>query len=147
MKKVVTYLFALGIFLAKAQAQKAEIFSPDGKAIKGYDVVAFFKDGKSVMGVDSLSVQWKNATWYFVNRSNLNSFQANPQGYAPQYGGYCAYGTAGGHKAPVETDTWTIVNGKLYFNYNKDVKAMWLKDQAAYIKKADTNWPMIKDKD
>jgi YHS domain-containing protein len=147
MKKVVTYLFALGIFLAKAQAQKAEIFSPDGKAIKGYDAVAFFKDGKPVKGVDSLSVQWKNATWYFANRSNLNSFQANPQGFAPQYGGYCAYGVSQGHTAPIDPEAWTIIEGKLYLNYSKGVKKTWSDAIPKHIEEANKNWPMIKDKD
>ena len=77
----------------------------------------------------------------------MELFKQNPQKYAPQYGGYCAYGTSQAHKAPTETDTWSIVNDKLYFNYNKKVQALWLKDQPALIKKADTNWPEIKDKE
>ena len=132
---------------AVAFAQKAEIFSADGKAIKGYDPVAFFKAGKAIKGNDSLTYQWKEATWYFATKENLDSFKTEPTLYTPQYGGYCAYGTADGHKAPTETGTWKIVNNKLYFNYNQKVKSLWENNQAALIEKADANWKEIKNKE
>ncbi|MFA6084697.1 YHS domain-containing (seleno)protein [Mucilaginibacter sp.] len=139
----------LAIFtVIQAYAQKQEIFAPGGKAIKGYDPVAFFKESKAVKGSDSLSYQWKNATWLFANSADMEAFKANPDKYAPQYGGYCAYGASdgSGHKAPTQTETWTVVNEKLYFNYNPKVKELWVKDQENFIKKADTNWPTLKDK-
>lgn len=138
--------FTLFIML-NAVAQKSAIFAPDGKAIRGYDPVAFFNDSRAVSGVDSLSYQWQDAIWLFSTRTNLELFKQNPQKYSPQYGGYCAYGTSQGHKAPTETDTWSIVKDKLYFNYNKKVQELWLKDQPALIKKADIQWPEIKDKE
>ena len=67
--------------------------------------------------------------------------------YAPQYGGYCAYGLADGHKATTEPDAWLISNGKLYLNYNKDVQAKWKMKQAEYIQTANKNWPTLKDKE
>jgi YHS domain-containing protein len=146
MKQIITVVLLL-ITACVVQAQRAEIFSPEGKAIKGYDVVAFFKEMKPVMGKDSLAYTYKGAQWLFSSRQNMETFKADPARYMPQYGGYCAYGTADGHKAPTETDTWTIVDGKLYFNYNQKVKGLWTKDQPGLIKKADMQWPAIKDKD
>ena len=142
-----TILIALIAFLgiAQAKAQKSEIFTTGGKAIKGYDPVAFFTDSKPVKGSDSLSYQWKEATWLFASRKNLETFKSDPDKYAPQYGGYCAYGLSQGHKAPTQTDTWTVVNDKLYFNYNSKVKELWVKDQQSLIKTADEKWPGIKD--
>ena len=137
MKKIVTVLFAGILLAANVYAQKGEVFSAEGKAIKGYDPVAFFTESKAVMGADSLMYQWNDANWYFSSSENMEKFKAKPEAYAPQFGGYCAYGVAEGHKAPTETDTWTIVNGKLYFNYNKDVKKMWVKKEDELIKKAD----------
>jgi len=127
-----------------ANAQKAEVFAPGGKAINGYDAVAFFKGSMAVKGADSLSYTYKDAKWLFSTRENLDAFKANPEHFAPQYGGYCAYGTSQGHKAPTEVDTWTIVDDKLYFNYNKKVKEVWTKDRQAFIEKADKQWPQIK---
>ena len=124
--------------------QHSEIFAPGGKAIKGYDAVAFFVQGRPVAGTNSFSYSWKGAEWFFSSKDNLESFSSDPEKYAPQYGGYCAYGTANGHKAPTETDTWTIVDKKLYFNYSSKVKEMWMKNQKALIEKADKNWPSVK---
>jgi YHS domain-containing protein len=146
MKRILIIAALAFSSVAHTQAQKSAVFAPDGKAIKGYDPVAFFKASKTFKGLDNLSYQWQNATWLFSSKENLAAFKASPEKYAPQYGGYCAYGTADGHKAPTETDTWTVVNGKLYFNYNSDVKAMWVKDQKHFIEVADRKWPEIKDK-
>jgi len=128
-------------------AQKSSVYVAGGKAIKGYDPVAFFTESKPMMGKDSLTLKWNGASWFFADRKDLELFQATPEKYAPQYGGYCAYGTSQGHKAPTEVETWTVVDGKLYFNYNKKVKELWVKDQTGLIQKADANWPMIKDKE
>lgn len=143
------FLITVLLFTAvlTTQAQRAEIFSVDGNAIRGYDVVAFFNEGKAVKGIDTLAYTHNDARWLFSSRKNLEAFKANPGQYMPQYGGYCAYGTADGHKAPTETDTWTIVDGKLYFNYNQKVKGLWTKNQPALIQKANTQWPLIKDKE
>jgi YHS domain-containing protein len=144
------HLFIAATFLLSAsvaaRAQQSEVFAPGGKAIKGYDAVAFFKQRKPVMGADSLSYDWKGAHWLFSSAENRDAFKKAPEHYAPQYGGYCAYGAAEGHKAPTQTDTWTILNDKLYFNYNSSVKQSWVKNQQALIEKADQNWPALKDK-
>jgi YHS domain-containing protein len=98
------------------------------------------------MGADSLSYTYKDVRWLFATREDMDAFKENPEHYAPQYGGYCAYGTAEGHKAPTQIETWTIVNDKLYFNYNMKVKKAWTKDQPALIAKADKQWPELKGK-
>lgn len=145
--KHIIYTTVLVLFtILTTYAQKSEVFAPEGKAIKGYDPVAFFRESKPVEGRDSLSYNWKNVTWLFSNRKNMDDFKSNPEKYAPQYGGYCAYGTSQGHKAPTETDTWTIVDDKLYFNYNKKVQEIWNKDKKSSIEKADQQWPVIKNK-
>ncbi len=147
MKKIVLSLLLITITLSGIYAQKSEIFTTNGNAIRGFDVVAFFADSKAVKGNDSLAYQWKDANWLFATNENLQAFKSNPEKYAPQYGGYCAYGTADNHKAPTQTDTWTIVDSKLYFNYNNKVKEYWTKNQEALIKKADIIWPNIKNKE
>lgn len=146
MKYILLYA-ALLLAPLLSMAQRSAVFAPKGIAIQGYDPVAFFTEHKPVMGADSLSYTWQDAQWRFSSQKHLNLFKANPEGYAPQYGGYCAYGTADGHKAPTKVETWTIEQGKLYFNYNEKVKERWVKDIPGYIQKADQNWPVIKDKE
>lgn len=136
----------LVLILRPLLAQSSQVFTTDAGAIKGYDPVAFFKVGKPVLGLKEYSYDWNKAKWYFSSSDNLKAFEKDPEKFAPQYGGYCAYGTSEGHKAPTETDTWTILNNKLYFNYSKDVQAKWKKDQSNRIEKADKIWPTIKDK-
>lgn len=125
-------------------AQESVIFAPEGLALKGYDPVAIFKESKTVKGSDSLSYTWMKASWHFSSRENLEAFMNDPEKYAPQYGGYCAYGVSEGHKAPTEIDTWTIVDDKLYFNYNHNVKKKWDQDRERHIKSADEQWKTVK---
>ncbi|MBC7888129.1 MAG: YHS domain-containing protein [Ferruginibacter sp.] len=145
MKKLFSFTVVLLLAALPLFAQKAEIFSNTAGAIRGYDPVAYFIESKAVKGDTSLSFIWKGSNWYFSTKENLELFKAAPEKYAPQYGGYCAYGTADGHKAPTDPNAWTIVDGKLYFNYNKQVLVMWNKKQKEFIEKADSNWPKIKD--
>ena len=147
MKRVIVSMSFLLFISFAALAQKSEVFnSPDG-AIHGYDPVAYFKESKPVKGDKKYSLSWKSANWYFASQQNLDVFKANPGMYAPQYGGYCAYGLANGHKATTEPDAWLISNGKLYLNYNKDIQVKWKEKQAGYIQTADKIWPGIKDKE
>jgi hypothetical protein len=128
-------------------AQKSEIFKTSDGAIRGYDPVAYFKEGRPVKGDPKFTYTWKDSRWMFSSQKNLDLFKANPDQYAPQYGGYCAYGASQGHKATIDPQAWTIVGGKLYLNYDADIKTKWMKDQAGYIRLADKNWGMLKDKE
>lgn len=144
MKKIFLIIIVACVASFSAMAQKSEIFATDGIAIKGYDILSFYKGSDPLKGSDSLTYKWKDVIWKFASRNNLDSFALNPDQYAPQYGGYCAYGTTRGYKAPTETNTATIVDGKLYFNYNDKVKDTWMKDKSNLIIKADSIWPSIK---
>ncbi|HEX6295282.1 MAG TPA: YHS domain-containing (seleno)protein [Burkholderiales bacterium] len=126
-----------------AAAQKAEVFSDGGAAIRGYDPVAYFTEGKPVQGKPEFTHQWKGATWRFASAANRDRFAAAPEQYAPQYGGYCAYGVASGYAVKTEPDAWSVVDGKLYLNYDRNVQASWVKDIPGYIRKADANWPAV----
>ncbi|HLL95924.1 MAG TPA: YHS domain-containing (seleno)protein [Spirosoma sp.] len=145
-----TILLLLSITTAFAQqpaGRRSEVFAPNGKAINGYDPVTYFTESKPVEGDPKIAYNYLGADWYFASEKNRDAFKADPEKYAPQYGGYCAFGTSRGYKAPTQADAWTITDDKLYLNYNTKVRTEWNKDQAGYIKKADANWPTIKDKD
>ena len=144
MKKIVLSV-AVALFTMYSHAQKSEVFTSKGYAVNGYDVVGYFTQGKPVEGKKTFLYQWHNAYWLFSTKQNLDSFSRSPEKYAPQFGGYCAYGVSEGHKATTEPDAWTIVDGKLYLNYNKDVQQLWKKDIPGRIIKAEENWPKVKD--
>jgi len=143
MKKLLCILLLITV-LSPVFAQSGEVFATEEGAIRGYDPVAYFKEGKALRGKKEFSYLWSGAQWSFSSKQNLETFKSNPEKYSPQYGGYCAYGTSQGHKAPTQPDAFTVVGDKLYFNYNNDVKAKWSKNQKELINKADKNWPALK---
>ena len=143
-----TLVFSLALFvlsIVSVLAQKPAVFSQDGKAIRGYDPVAYFTDGQAVKGDSSLTYTYDGATWQFAGQDHLKAFEADPEKYMPQYGGYCAYGAAQGHKSPTQPDAWTVQDGKLYLNNSLKVRTLWDKDRPGNIQKADTNWPTLKE--
>lgn len=125
---------------------KPEIFSKNGIALEGYDVVSFFDNSNPILGNKEFSYIYKAVEWRFANQENLSKFKNNPKSFLPEYGGYCAYGTSNAYKAPTDIETWTLYDGKLYLNYNPSVKKQWLKYQDSYIVKANKNWKKIKHK-
>jgi YHS domain-containing protein len=112
-----------------------------GTALKGYDAVAYFKEGRPVKGRDEFRHDWMGAKWYFASAANRDDFARSPEKYAPQFGGYCAWAVGHGKTASIDPEAWKIVDGKLYLNYSKDVQKMWEQDVPGWIKKADENWP------
>lgn len=112
-------------------------------AILGYDPVAYFTVGKPVKGSDSFMLVWMGSKWKFSSQANLDLFKVSPEKYAPQYGGYCAYGVAVDNLVSIEPDKFRIVDGKLYLNYDADVQAKWIKDPLGYIKTADSKFQTL----
>lgn len=114
-----------------------------GIAIHGHDPVAYFTEGKPVEGSRTYSYAWKGATWYFANAQNRDLFAKNPEKYAPQYGGYCAYAVSQGTTADIDPEAWRIVDGKLYLNLSKSIAKIWEEDIPGYIALANKNWPKL----
>ncbi|MEK6154694.1 YHS domain-containing (seleno)protein [Flavobacteriaceae bacterium 3-367] len=121
----------------------------NGYVIGGYDPVAYFKLEKATKGKKNTSYKWNGATWLFASEEHRDLFEANPEKYAPQYGGWCAYGMSGhgsnGYGAESRPqDSWSITDGKLYLNWSSGVKNMFLKKEDEYIKSADVEWQKIR---
>ncbi len=113
------------------------------KAVSGYDTVAYFTQNQAVKGNSNFKYSYKGATWYFSSEANLALFKSAPEKYAPQFGGYCAYAVAMNYTASTDPKQWSIENGKLYLNYNADIKQKWLRNKKDYITLADDNWPDV----
>jgi YHS domain-containing protein len=131
-----------------ASARAPEIYTGiiSRTALGGYDPVAYFREGKPRAGSRSLTYDWKGATWRFVSEENRALFRANPETYAPQFGGHCAWAVARNYRAKGDPNYWRILDGKLYLNYDAKVQAEWEKDIPTEIKRADANWPAVLDK-
>ena len=114
-----------------------------GQAIRGYDPVAYFKQGKAIKGQKKFKYQWKQAKWHFISQQNRDDFIQSPESYAPQYGGYCAWAVSQGYTASIDPEAWHIYQCKLYLNYSKEVQKKWSKDIPGNIQKGDRNWPKL----
>jgi len=151
MKKLLSLLVA-GVFSATLIAnpgydpQQTNQHAVNGIAISGYDAVAYFTQQDAVKGDSAIQLDWNGATWYFSSKENRKLFAGNPEKYAPQYGGYCAYGASKGYKAKTDPIAWTVVGQKLYLNYNNQVKTIWLPDTSSRIQAADTYWKSLTNK-
>jgi len=110
-------------------------------AIGGYDAVAFFTDSKPVNGSPFISAPFQGATYLFSTEEHKSAFVANPAKYAPQYGGFCAFGAAIDKLFPVDITTWQIRNDKLYLNLNPDILKKFNSEFEGNVAKADKNWP------
>jgi YHS domain-containing protein len=113
----------------------------DDIAVKGFDTVAYFTENAAVEGKKTHTLEWNGATWRFSSAANKALFEADPEKYAPQYGGYCAWAVSQNQTASIEPEQFTIVDGKLYLNYNQEVKEKWLVDTSTNINVGDKNWP------
>ncbi|ACR10825.1 YHS domain-containing protein [Teredinibacter turnerae T7901] len=134
---------------ANAFAGDPPVYShPTLGAIKGADVVAYYAlapGDDAVIGSDDFTYVWNGATWKFASAENRDKFIANPEKYAPQYGGYCAFAVAHGYTTSIRPDSWKIVDDKLYLNYSRISYLRWKVDMEEKIKEADANWPAVLD--
>ena len=145
--KVLQQFLLISVILTACSSKQntAQTYATADGAIQGYDPVAYFTQSKPVKGEKEFSFEHAGQYWYFASAENLELFKSNPEKYAPQFGGYCAYGMSRGYKAKTEPDAWTIVEGKLYLNYNTDVRDnIWNEKQSEFIEKANANWPTVK---
>jgi len=143
-KKLALVAVMLGTSFSLMAADIGMSVDENDIAIKGYDPVAYFTDNGAVQGSPEFTATYKNAIYHFASSENRNKFKANPQAFAPQYGGYCAFGVAMGKKFETDPQAWKVEDGKLYLNLDKTVQQRWLEDTQGFIQDADTNWTNIK---
>ena len=139
---LIAIIMSLAVISSKALALDptyTALFSSD--AIKGYDTVAYFTENAPVKGKSEFSTEYQQAIWLFSSQKNLDLFKSDPEKYAPQYGGYCAYAVSQGSTASIKPELFTIHDGKLYLNYNQSINRKWSQNKDAFIRDADQNWP------
>lgn len=141
--KCAVALLILGCVIALGAGAQVVNSSRSGVALDGYDVVAYYVENKAVEGEADYSTEWNGAQWHFSSDENLQLFIADPESYAPEYGGYCAYAASQNGIAPIDPQAFTVVDDKLYLNYDKTIRTRWNNKQAEYIEAADTNWPEL----
>jgi YHS domain-containing protein len=115
-----------------------------GLGAKGYDVIAYFTDGKATPGSERFTVEYGGVKWQFASREHRDQFSTDPARYAPQFGGFCSWGVANGKLFDVDpVNGWKIVDGKLYMNFNADINNTFARDPHGFIARAERNWPAL----
>jgi YHS domain-containing protein len=117
-----------------------------GVVIRGYDPVGYFTQGRPIPGNPDLSAEYAGGKYLFATTANRDEFNKKPEAYAPQYGGFCAFGVSMGKKFDIDPASWRIVDAKLYFNLNPAILEQWSADARGFIQKAEQHWPQIKAK-
>ena len=133
-------------FFGKVQAQTATAFNntnADGVILDGYDPVAFFTDNKPVKGDAKFQFKYEEAIYNFASQEHLDLFKNSPEKYKPQFGGWCAYAVSLGKVAPIDVNTFSIVNGRLVIQHNARAVAGWNKDVQGNLALADKYWPNV----
>jgi len=136
-------LIAIAVSLMSTVALAGDFFETDGVALHGYDPVAYFVAAAPQKGQAQYSYEYKGSKFYFASDANRRAFMEAPERYAPQFGGYCAYGTSQGYKVSTQPDAFAVVKDKLYLNYNKKVQEIWRQDVPGNIDRAEKNWPEV----
>jgi YHS domain-containing protein len=138
-------MIAAAAILAASSAFAADLVNTAGAsgiAVGGFDTVAFFTDKKPVNGDPGISATYQGATYIFATKEHKEKFEAAPDKYVPQCGGFCAFGVSVNALFPVDiVNTWQVRNEKLYFNLNKSILSAFNKDFDGNVAKAEKNWP------
>lgn len=138
-------IMMLSLLSSGAHADKAPVYTSlfSDAALKGYDAVSYFTDGEPAKGSAEFSLEWNGAEWRFASAKNRDLFIADPERYAPQYGGYCAWAVSQGYTAAGDPNVWQIVEGKLYVNYDRKIGEKWSASRSEFIRLANENWPNV----
>jgi len=146
MNRSIRTITAIALWIAASVAFAGVETSTDSNDVilAGHDAVAYFTEGKPVEGSAKYTAQYDGAVYRFASADNRDTFQANPEKYAPAYGGFCALGASFGKKFEVDGKAFQVVEGRLYVNKNLNVYKTWKKDIPGNIVKSEGNWPTIK---
>ncbi|MFT3678919.1 MAG: YHS domain-containing (seleno)protein [Ferruginibacter sp.] len=148
LKLMLLLILVITSFINLANAQANNNFNnlnDKGVILDGYDAVAFFTDNKPVKGDVQFQYNYGGATYYFASQQHLDLFKDNPARYQPQFGGWCAYAVSLGRVAPIDVNTFSIADGRLFIQHNQRAVNGWNKDVTGNISKADKYWPAVAD--
>lgn len=97
-----------------------------GIAINGYDPVLYFSTQTAKKGQKKWHWNWQGAEWRFASKETQTAFQQNPEKYAPEFGGYCAFAVSKGFTAKPDPTAWQIEDGKLFLFADEGMKVKWM---------------------
>ena len=106
----------------------------------GYDVVSYFTEGHERAGSPAIKSEYKGVTFRFSKSGNKELFDASPEKYIPQFGGYCTNGIVYGIPWGGNADTWQMIDGKLYIFGGQGSMDAFMLDVPRNMALADKYW-------
>ena len=148
---VLTLLLAAPAFAqlpVKKDGKYLQNLDANGCAAQGYDCVALVTiPDKLVKGTVDYQSDYQGAKFWFASADNKATFDANPDKYAPLYGGFCAIAVSEGNLRPVQIWTHRVTpDGHLTLNHNGKALKIWEGRMKHDYKKAQENWPIVSQK-
>jgi YHS domain-containing protein len=134
-------VFSLLVYSASVAAQ--EYFADENGVAGGHDVVAYFTRSEAVSGLPEHEHLWRGGTWRFSSKAHLDLFIADPERYAPQFGGAGALTVAHGAKFPGNPTDWYVYNDRLYFFLFPAARETWLMNPDKLVPRAEKHWPAL----
>jgi YHS domain-containing protein len=148
MRRALFKTFAAGLVIATIGPMAAEAQNvtslPERLALQGYDPVAYFTDSKAVPGVEAFEHAWDGQRYRFATSSHLTMFKANPEKYAPQFGGACTMNMSNGVRRESDPHNWVISNGRLYVFAGAGGVERFRQNPAVAAERAESNWKNMK---
>lgn len=128
--------------MANQQTANLQNLNESDVAIEGYDPVSYFAN-QALKGNSEITSTYNGAIYYFTSEENKAKFNASPDSYTPQYGGFCAVAMSEGKAVPIDPETYKVTDGKLYLFYNGELgntKPQWDADEENLRVSADEHW-------
>jgi YHS domain-containing protein len=144
LKTIFAAIAALFILAAPAFAIDAKaVNNVESVALKGFDPVAYFADGKPLKGDPDITSRYEGVVYEFVSKEHKASFDLEPAKYVPRYHGFCAFGVTEGLKIDVDPHAYAINDGKLYVFFSDEARDAYQNDQANMSRQAEAKWPAV----
>lgn len=137
---------ALGMATQASALEKSIVTNVlTGVAISGYDPIAYFTEDAAIQGNSAFALEWNGVVWYFATAANRDVFAANPQTYAPLFGGHCAMSMARGHLSNGNPQIFRIAGERLMLFYSIGNRAAFDMAPANALSEAAANWGHLPD--
>ncbi len=140
----VSAAMAVAFCCGNVAAQNMSPIAGQRVALKGYDPISYFTDGKPEKGSSEFTFAFDDTTYWFKNAERRDKFAADPERYAPQFDGFCALQLSRGLKVEADPEAWTITNGKLYVFSGKGGVPKFQEQPVAIAEKAGENWHQLR---
>jgi YHS domain-containing protein len=130
--------------LTATYAMAGDFYEEKGVALNSYDPISYFAAiPDPISGVKDLSFDYKGSKFYFVTNSHLHTFASDPERYAPQFGGFDAFGVSQGRKVGAHPRVFAVVDGKLYMFADVESRKNWKKDVQGNVARASEQWTEV----